>query len=317
MSDDGEGRPAHRVAGGAAVARQFDRMREKVAIITGAGQGIGRAAALLFAREGARVVAADWNAESGGRTAAMIEDEGGEAIFVQCDVTREADVKAMVAQSVDAFGGVDGLVNNAGIYPVLGGIVETAEADWDATVGVSLKGTYLCTRHAVPAMAKRGAGTVVNVASTYAIAADQGWGAYTAAKAGVVGITKSCTVDYSHLNIRFNCVCPGGIATEGVGEANPYASKGQYANFYKDGAYSTFDTERRYSDAEVDFIQRNMVKAKPLGRRASPFELASVMLFLSCEESSWVTGAVIPVDGGETSLLAGTVVRNLTETGAL
>jgi NAD(P)-dependent dehydrogenase (short-subunit alcohol dehydrogenase family) len=317
MTESRKTKALFQVAGKGAVAKHYDRMTGKVAIITGAGQGIGRAAALLFAREHAKVVVADWNLTSGQETIEMIRQEGGEAIFMQCDVTREAGVKEMVEKAVETYGRLDSLVTNAGIYPVLGGIVETSEKDWHETVDVSLKGTYLCTKYAVPEMAKVGGGTVVNVASTYAIAADQGWGAYTAAKAGVIGITKACAVDYGHLNIRFNCVCPGGIVTEGVSTTNPYAPQQNYLNFYREGAFSTFDKERKYTEEDLAFINQHRWKAKPLGRGASAFELASVMLFLSCDDSSWVTGAIIPVDGGETSLIAGTVVRNLTETGAI
>jgi NAD(P)-dependent dehydrogenase (short-subunit alcohol dehydrogenase family) len=317
MRAETEINPKFEVAGLTAVARHYDRMRGKVSLITGAGQGIGRAAALLFARERAQVVVNDWNPATGQETVGMIKDEGGEAVFMQADVTNEAQVRALVEQALTTYGRLDNLVNNAGIYPVLGGIVETSEADWDATVDVSLKGTYMCTRFAVPEMAKFGAGTVVNVASTYALAADQGWGAYTAAKSGVIGLTKACAVDYGHLNIRFNCVCPGGIITEGVSTNNAYARQGNYRNFYTEGAFSTFDCERKYTEADMAFIAKNRFKAKPLsGRGASAFELASAMLFLSCDDSSWVSGAVLPVDGGETALIAGTVIRNLTETGA-
>jgi NAD(P)-dependent dehydrogenase (short-subunit alcohol dehydrogenase family) len=306
----------HQVAGRGAVARHYDRMRGKVSIITGAGQGIGRAAALLFARERAQVVVADWNATSGQETADMIHEEGGEAIFYHCDVTKESEVRGMVAETLRVYGRLDNLVNNAGIYPVLGGIVETSEEDWDATVDVSLKGTFLCTKHAVPEMAKVGGGTVVNVSSTYALVADQGWGPYTAAKAGVVGITKACAVDYGHLNIRFNCVCPGGIITEGVTNKQAYAKQGDYRSFYAEGAFSTFDQERKYTEEDLAFMAEHRWKSRPLGRGASAFELASAMLFLSCDDSSWVTGAVLPVDGGDTSVIGGVVVRNLTVTGA-
>lgn len=316
MSEAGEIKVIHQVAGLGPVARHYDRMRGKVSIITGAGQGIGRAAALLFGRERARVVVADWNPATGQETADMIREEGGEAIFFRCDVTREANVQAMIVETLRTYGRVDNLVNNAGIYPVVGGIVEATEQEWDETVDVSLKGTYLCTKHAVPEMAKVGGGTVVNVSSTYALVADQGWGPYTAAKAGVIGITKACVVDYGHLNIRFNCICPGGIITEGVSTNNPYAKKGNYRNFYTEGAFSTFDKERKYTPEDLEFMDRNRWKGRPLGRGASAFELASAMLFLSCDDSSWVTGAVLPVDGGDTSTIAHTVVRNLTSTGA-
>ena len=181
---------------------------------------------------------------------------------------------------------------------------------------VSLKGTFLCTKHAVPEMAKVGGGTVVNVSSTFALVADQGWGPYIAAKAGVTGITKSSTVDYGHLNIRFNCVCPGGIATEGVTDKQTYARQGDYRSFFTEGAFSTFDQERKYTEEDLAFMAENYWKARPLGRGASAFELASAMLFLSCDDSSWVTGAVLPVDGGDTSVIGRGVVRNLTATGA-
>jgi NAD(P)-dependent dehydrogenase (short-subunit alcohol dehydrogenase family) len=199
---------------------------------------------------------------------------------------------------------------------VLGGVVETNEADWDATIAVSLKGTFLCSKHAIPIMARGGGGAIVNVSSTYAFTPDQGSAAYTAAKAAVVGLTRSCAVDYAHLNIRCNCVAPGGIVTEGVGTRNDHAPGGDYWSFYRDGAFSTFDTERKYTAEELEFIKDNRWKAKALGRPGSAAELAAVMVFLASDESSWVTGAHIPVDGGETVLLPSTVIRNLTATGA-
>ena len=156
----------------------------------------------------------------------------------------------------------------------------------------------------------------MNVSSTFALAADQGSAAYTAAKSAIIGLTKACAVDYAHLNIRSNCVCPGGIITEGVDSSNEQAPSGDYWSYYTDGAFSTFDRPLRYTEDDLAFIQSNRWKAKALGRGASAFELASVMLFLSSDESSWVTGATIPVDGGETAILASCVIRNLTSTGA-
>jgi len=303
-------------AGGENDGVQRNRLAGQVVVVTGAGQGIGRAAALAFADEGARVVVADLNAETASETAMIIHERGGSALVVPADVTSETSVRELMRRTWEAFGRLDALVNNAGIYPVLGGVVETEEDDWDATLAVSLKGTYLCSKHAIPVIARDGGGAVVNVSSTYAIATEQGSAAYTAAKAGVIGLTRSCAVDYAHLNIRCNCVAPGGIVTEGVGSQNAQAPDRDYWNFYRDGAFSTFDTERRYTDDELQFIKDNRWKAKALGRPGSTAELASAMVFLVSSESSWITGAVIPVDGGETILLASTVIRNLTGTGA-
>ena len=142
MANDSDIKIVHQVAGKGAVARHYDRMHGKVSIITGAGQGIGRAAALLFARERAQVVVADWNPTSGQETADMIHEEGGEAIFFRCDVTNETEVQGMVAETLSAFGRLDNLVNNAGIYPVVGGIVETSEEDWDACQERNEKSTF-------------------------------------------------------------------------------------------------------------------------------------------------------------------------------
>ena len=166
-------------------------------------------------------------------------------------------------------------------------------------------------------MANVGSGTVVNVASTYAIAADQGWSAYTAAKAGVIGITKACTVDYGHLNIRFNCVCPGGIITEGVSTTNPYAPQQNYWNFYSEALLARL-TKSENTLKRIWLLSPSTAGRLDLWAEARrPLTNLGHELFLSCDDSSWVTGAIIPVDGGETSLIAGTVVRNLTETGAI
>jgi NAD(P)-dependent dehydrogenase (short-subunit alcohol dehydrogenase family) len=296
--------------------KQARRLEGHVAAITGGGQGIGRAAALAFADEGASVVVADVNPKSASDTAREVRERGTEALAADADVTSGTSVAELIRRTKEEFGRLDCLVNNAGIYPVLGGVVETSEADWDATVDVSLKGTYLCSKHAIPEMARTGGGSIINVSSTFALLTDQGSAAYTAAKAGVIGLTRCCAVDYAHLNIRCNCVAPGGIVTEGVGSSNRQAPGGDYWNFYRAGTFSTFDKERNYSDEEVSFIQENRWKAKVLGRPGSARELAAVMVFLASSESSWITGAVIPVDGGETILLPSTVIRNLTATGA-
>jgi NAD(P)-dependent dehydrogenase (short-subunit alcohol dehydrogenase family) len=250
------------------------RLDGKVALITGAGNGMGRVASVLFAQEGARIVVADWSDEGGGETVAAVEAAGGEATFVKVDVAKAEQVEAMVAHAMDRFGSLDVLYNNAGIFPADdGGVTETPEPTWDRVMEVNLKGVWLGCKFGVPAMLASGGGSIVNVASFVALmGAATAQIAYTASKGGVLAMTREIAVEYGRRGIRANSLCPGPIATPMLEELMS-------------------DPERK---------QRRLVHI-PMGRLGQAEELAKAALFLASDESSFMTGAQLVVDGGITA----------------
>jgi NAD(P)-dependent dehydrogenase (short-subunit alcohol dehydrogenase family) len=250
------------------------RLDGKVALITGAGNGMGRVASVLFAQEGARIVVADWSEDGGAETVAAVEAAGGEATFVKVDVAKAEQVEAMVAAAMDRFGALHVLYNNAGIFPADdGGVTETPEPTWDRVMEVNLKGVWLGCKYGVPAMLASGGGSIVNVASFVALmGAATAQIAYTASKGGVLAMTREIAVEYGRQNIRANSLCPGPIATPMLEELMS-------------------DPERK---------QRRLVHI-PMGRLGSASELAKAALFLASDESSFMTGAQLVVDGGITA----------------
>ena len=244
----------------------------RVAIVTGAASGIGRASALLFAAEGAAVVLADLNPAASQAAVAAIRDRGGQAEFVQTDVADSASVQAAVQRAVDAFGGLDILFNNAGIA-VFKGVHETSEDEWDRVLAVNLRGVYLGTRHATPAMRARGGGSIINTASVHGMATVAGIAAYAASKHAVIGLTRAAALDLAPFNIRVNCIQPGAIDTPLM-----------RSNL------------RAVGEEKEEF--RKISAAEPLGRVGTAEEVARVALFLASDDASFITGAPIAVDGG-------------------
>jgi NAD(P)-dependent dehydrogenase (short-subunit alcohol dehydrogenase family) len=242
-----------------------------VALITGAGGGIGRVAAELFAAEGASIVVADAVAEGAKATVQAITDAGGAAVAVTVDVSQSDEVAAMVAAAVDAFGGIDVLYNNAGVLPPDdGGTLDTPESTWDHVMAVNLKGVWLCCKHGIPALLERGGGSVINVASLVAIMGSAvAQIAYTASKGGVLSMTREMAVEYARQNIRINALCPGPIQTPLMAEL-------------------LSDPEKR---------ARRLVHV-PIGRFGRADEVARAALFLASDDSSLMTGASLVVDGG-------------------
>jgi len=242
----------------------------KVAVITGAGGAIGAATALLFAREGATVVLADIDDVAGPRAAGALAAEGHRCRYVSADVSREEDVATLIAATVHDYGTVDVLFNNAG---VAGEHVPTAQLDrstWDRIIAVNLTGTFLATKHAIGAMLAGRGGAVINNASILGLVGEANHPAYSAAKGGVIQLTRAAAIEYARRNVRVNCICPGFVET-------PLLLDGQHA-----------DAAR----AAVLKVQT------PMHRLGQPAEIAQMALFLASNRSSFLTGAIIPVDGG-------------------
>jgi NAD(P)-dependent dehydrogenase (short-subunit alcohol dehydrogenase family) len=248
----------------------------KSALVTGAASGIGRAAALAFAREGAWVAAADLTLEGAQRTVAAIKAQGGEAVAIAVDVTDDAAVKAMVAAAVAAFGGLDCAFNNAGIAPYQLNsagvpVADLEEPAWQRMLDVNLTGVWRCLRHEVAQMRTQGGGVIVNTASIMGLVAGPGSAAYVVSKHGVVGLTKAAAIDHAAEGIRVNAVCPGYIETP-----------------------MTEDTMRRRGD--------RVMARTALGRMGKPEEIAEAVVWLCSERASFVTGSAWTVDGGYTAL---------------
>jgi meso-butanediol dehydrogenase/(S,S)-butanediol dehydrogenase/diacetyl reductase len=247
------------------------RLEAKVAIITGGGSGIGRATAELFAQEGAKIVVADYNAEMGQETVEAIKAAGGEATFVAVDVSDSAQVQQMVRVALEIYDGIDILFNNAGVL-LDGTVLDTDEEAWNRLMSINLTGVYLCSRAVLPHMIRRGGGAIVNVSSSTGAQDVAGnIAAYVTSKGGVTLLTKAMAVDHARDNVRVNAIAPGPTDTPMLRNAMTPEGLEQFA--------ATF----------------------PMKRLGRPEELAAAALFLASDEASFVTGAVLPVDGGQTS----------------
>ena len=247
------------------------KMDGKVALVTGGGSGIGKATALAFAKEGARVVVSDVDVDSGGVTVQDIEAAGGHAIFIKADVSKSSDVQAMIEKTIEAYGQLDCAFNNAGIEGSVG--VPIAEADeeiWDRVIDINLKGVWLCMKYELAQMVKQGGGTIVNTASVAGLVGGGFGAAYYASKHGVVGLSKAAAVEYGNSGIRVNAVCPGVIRTS------------MADRLIKDDQY----------------IENAVTSLHPLGRLGTADEVAETVVWLCSDSSSFVTGQALAVDGG-------------------
>ena len=244
------------------------RLQDKVAIITGGATGIGRAASLLFARQGAQVAVADRNAPESRKTVAMVNEMGGDAFFVETDVSKAAQVSNMVEQTVQRFGKLDVLVNNAGVLIRTPPLAEVSELVWDLTLNTNLRGVFLCTKYAIPHMIGSG-GAIVNVSSGAGLNPTPHAVPYGVSKAGVIQITLTTSAQYAPQGVRCNVIVPGSVDTP-----QAWGSTGSAEEFER-------------------ISSRNA-----LGRVGTPQDIANLMLFLASEESSYITGAAFKIDGG-------------------
>jgi NAD(P)-dependent dehydrogenase (short-subunit alcohol dehydrogenase family) len=248
------------------------RLADKVAIITGAGSGMGRVAAQMFAAEGAKVVAAEYDEQAGSETVDLITGVGGDAVFVRTDVSKETDAAAMVAAAMDRYGRVDVLYNNAGIMPEADhSVVDTEVAVWDEVMAVNLRGVFLGCKHAIPRMVEQGSGSVINISSFVALlGCTVPQDAYTASKGAVLSLTRSLAVQFGPKGVRANAICPGPIETPLLMDW-----------LVKDEA------------AKQLRLARN-----PTGRFGTPQEIVNVAIYLASDESRWTNGAHFVIDGG-------------------
>lgn len=253
------------------------RLKDKVALITGSSYGLGKAAAVLFAGEGARVVVVGRTQAKGEDVVAQIQAGGGEALFAKADVSQSAEVQRLIPAAVDAFGRIDILVNNAGVQPRSGPLAEQTEEDWDRVVDTNLKGYFLLMKYTLPQMVKQGGGVIVNVSSAQGLVGVPNISPYAATKGGIITITKTAAIEYARHNIRINCVAPGMIRTPML--------ENMVANLPADSVEAQAMTE----------LATQLI---PLGRIAEPEEIAPAILFLASDESRYMTGAVLVVDGG-------------------
>ncbi|HAD33092.1 MAG TPA: short chain dehydrogenase [Chitinophagaceae bacterium] len=245
--------------------------KDKVVIITGSTYGIGKSAAIAFAQRGAKVVLSDWKQDED--TLSTIKENGGDSIFVKCDVSVEEDVKNLVAETIAKYGRLDFAFNNAGIEGTPAPATECSNENWDKTISINLKGVWYCMKYQIPEMLKLGGGVIVNNASIAGLVGFGGVPAYVASKHAVVGLTKNVALDYAKQNIRVNAVCPGVIHTQMID---------------------------RFTGGNPQVIEQ-LVAAKPMGRLGQPEEIAETVVFLCSNAASFITGQAIAIDGGWTT----------------
>ncbi len=251
------------------------RLAGKVAVITGGGTGIGQAMALAFAREGAHVVVAGRRKEKLQETAQLLKQTGSEVLALECDVTKAADAERLMKTAEDTLGKVNVLVNNAGGLSV--STIETiAEQEWDRLMATNLKGPFLLSRSVLPAMRRAGGGSIINIGSVLGIVAIRDRAAYCASKGGVTMLTKAMALDHAHENIRVNCICPSIVESDMTQNLFAETEEGRQA-------------------------RESRLRSIPLGRFGKPLDIAGLAVFLASDESAWMTGTIIPLDGGVTA----------------
>jgi len=250
------------------------KLKDKVAIITGSSQNLGREIALLFSLEGARVVLVGRNGDKGNKIKKEIEKNGGEAIFVKCDVTKVEDVKDLIRQTIKEFKKIDILVNNVG-YGRLSKITDMEIEDWNEVINATLNSAFYCSKFALQEMIKnKDGGVIVNISSISGLIGDYGFPSYNAGKAGMINLTRSIALDYAVYNIRANALCPGRIESTGQGQTENTAI------------------------LEDEAVTKHQFETIPMGRKCKPIEVAKAALFLASDDSSYITATTLVVDGG-------------------